>query len=317
MKRFKNILLLYDGAVGTDAALSRAQSLARSNGATLTLFEVVQQVPRDVLSLLGPLTRDDVEVQERYLEERRANLERLAASMRADDIAVEVSVVRGIPFIEVIRAVLRDDHDLVIMVADSVKGLRTITFGSTSMHLMRKCPCPIWVINPKAGHSFRRILAAIDPPPGEQGNGELDIKIMQLASSLSRMEGCDLEVLHAWDLVGRDLETSRSEAPETKMTELVERNRSVHDDAVRRLLSDIDLAGTEPEVNLPRGEPWAIIPRFARDHAVDLIVMGTVTRTGISGFFIGDTAEQVLQQVDCSVLAVKPDGFQTPVSLDE
>ena len=317
MKRFKNILLLYDGAVGTEAALARAQSLARSNGAKLTLLEVVHQVPRDVLALLGPLTRSDVEVQERYLEERRANLDRLAASIRGDDVEVEVAAVRGIAFIEVIRAVLRDEHDLVIMVADSVKGLRTITFGSTSMHLLRKCPCPIWVINPKAGRSFQRILAAIDPPPAEQGNGELDIKIMQLASSLSRMEGCDLEVLHAWNLAGRDLETSRSESTESKMNELVERNRAVHDDAVRRLLSDIDLNGTEPDVSLPRGEPWAIIPRFARDHAVDLIVMGTVTRTGISGFFIGDTAEQVLQQVDCSVLAIKPDGFQTPVALED
>jgi len=44
--------------------------------------------------------------------------------------------------------------------------------------------------------------------------------------------------------------------------------------------------------------------------------MGTLSRTGISGLLIGNTAEKVLRQVDCSVLIVKPDGFITPVKLD-
>ncbi|NJO21650.1 MAG: universal stress protein [Sphingomonadales bacterium] len=45
--------------------------------------------------------------------------------------------------------------------------------------------------------------------------------------------------------------------------------------------------------------------------------MGTVTRTGIAGFLIGATAEDVLRQVDCSVLTVKPDGFVTPVAASD
>ncbi|HOO52306.1 MAG TPA: universal stress protein [Alphaproteobacteria bacterium] len=43
------------------------------------------------------------------------------------------------------------------------------------------------------------------------------------------------------------------------------------------------------------------------------MVMGTVGRTGIPGFFIGNTADSVLRQVGCSVLAIKPKGFSTPV----
>jgi len=44
--------------------------------------------------------------------------------------------------------------------------------------------------------------------------------------------------------------------------------------------------------------------------------MGTVNRAGIAGLLIGNTAEKVLRQVDCSTLAVKPEGFITPVLLD-
>jgi len=54
---------------------------------------------------------------------------------------------------------------------------------------------------------------------------------------------------------------------------------------------------------------------LAAEHGIDLIVMGTVCRTGVAGFFIGNTAENVLQQVDCSVLTVKPEGFVSPVNL--
>jgi len=52
---------------------------------------------------------------------------------------------------------------------------------------------------------------------------------------------------------------------------------------------------------------------MARQLDADLVVMGTVGRSGIAGLFIGNTAEMVLEQVQCSVLAIKPPGFVSPV----
>ena len=57
----------------------------------------------------------------------------------------------------------------------------------------------------------------------------------------------------------------------------------------------------------------AMIPELAEALSADLIVLGTVGRTGVPGFFIGNTAEKTLAAVDCSVLAVKPGSFRTPV----
>jgi len=53
---------------------------------------------------------------------------------------------------------------------------------------------------------------------------------------------------------------------------------------------------------------------MAQQHHLDLIVMGTVAMTGMPGFIIGNTAEAILQQVYCSVLAIKPEGFHSPVT---
>ena len=69
-------------------------------------------------------------------------------------------------------------------------------------------------------------------------------------------------------------------------------------------------------VELKKGDPEDIIPRFVVSEGIDLVVMGTVARTGIAGFIIGNTAERLLQRLVCSVYAVKPDGFRTPVRLD-
>jgi nucleotide-binding universal stress UspA family protein len=65
------------------------------------------------------------------------------------------------------------------------------------------------------------------------------------------------------------------------------------------------------------GEAGHLIPELATAKEVELIVMGTVSRTGVAGLLIGNTAERILHQVDCSVLTVKPDGFVTPVRSDE
>ena len=66
-----------------------------------------------------------------------------------------------------------------------------------------------------------------------------------------------------------------------------------------------------------KGEAGIQIPKLAKEIDVDLIVMGTLSRTGIAGLFIGNTAEKILYRVNCSVLAIKPDGFNTPVKVNE
>ena len=72
----------------------------------------------------------------------------------------------------------------------------------------------------------------------------------------------------------------------------------------------------KPQMHLLKGNAKDEIPRLAGELQVDLIVMGTLARAGIPGFIMGNTAETILNRIDCSVLAVKPEGFVTPVMLE-
>ena len=68
-------------------------------------------------------------------------------------------------------------------------------------------------------------------------------------------------------------------------------------------------------IHMLAGPPGDVLPRLAERLDVGVVVMGTVGRTGLTGLIMGNTAETILRAVRCSVLAVKPEGFVTPVKV--
>ena len=41
--------------------------------------------------------------------------------------------------------------------------------------------------------------------------------------------------------------------------------------------------------------------------------MGTMSRGGVAGLLVGNTAERLLDKVECSLLTIKPEDFVSPV----
>jgi nucleotide-binding universal stress UspA family protein len=314
MERFKNILVLYDRKVGDEASLDRATTLARLNSAKLTVVDVIE-IPSSVL--FGSSKWGEVGGRESFIAERQSHLDRLIHSIRQSGVDVCASVLVGKSFQEVIRAVLRDRYDLVIMTADALQGYRHSSLGPISLNLLRKCPCPVWVMQPKTGRRFQRILAALDLNQSGVSPSPIDVKVLQLASSLARIEQCRLDVLHAWNFSGSDRDTSRSEITSEIMDHLITRNKAVHETRMADMLDHIDLKDVDFEVHLPKGDPIKAIQGFASEKKVDLIVLGTAGRCGIAEIFSGNTVEYVVLKVECSILTVKPDRFVSPVSLYE
>ncbi len=72
----------------------------------------------------------------------------------------------------------------------------------------------------------------------------------------------------------------------------------------------------KPQLHIVKGEAHRVIQDLAQEHKADLVVMGTVARTGIPGLIMGNTSESILNNIGCSLLAVKPPGFVTPVTLE-
>ena len=201
-----------------------------------------------------------------------------------------------------------------MITAEGKSALAEMLFGSTSMHLMRKCPCPVWVMKSSQPKQYSRILAAVDPAPLDEKRNALNMKIMDLATSLAQLEQSELHIIHTWALYREfSLGHGHLKIPQSEFDKLVRKTEIMHGRWFSQLLREYPLETLNCQTHLLHGDAGTLIPELAKEKAVDLIVMGTVCRTGVAGLLIGNTAENVLRRVQCSVLTVKPDGFVTPM----
>ena len=312
MRNFHNILLVIEPETDNDAAIGRAFELATSNGASLSLISVIEEA--SIFKRAAP------SLVQTLVDERTTELQTIAARW-AGSASVHVAV--GRTFLEVIRYVLQHGHDLVIKSRASGHG-RLRSLGATDMHVLRKCPCPVWVVRSEHGGPIRRILAAIDVGPESEEAKALARRVLEIATSLAGDEEGQLDVLHAWSLDYEDtLRSPRSGVPQSEVDRMMANEEQLRTQKLRSLADDVvsiarpgsEGVRSQPCLLIEKGHPSDIIPELVRQSDIELVVMGTVGRTGVPGFFIGNTAEEVLSQIDCSVLAIKPPGFRSPVTI--
>jgi nucleotide-binding universal stress UspA family protein len=308
MKRFKNILFFADRHDGLTSTLSRVIALSKANGARLTIMDVT---PDSGLADYINQTYD-IDLNAQLREQRLQTLEQLIASHATMDVPVSIRVVTGIPFIEVIRSVQHNNHDLVVKVAQHDTALATSLFGSTDMHLLRKCPCPVWIDHLQNDPVYHRVLAAVDPL--DDKSLDLQHLILDLATSIAAHEQASLEVVHAWDLPGESLLASgRGRIPRHELDLILERKEQHHRQALDELLSAYNMSSQSDNVHLIKGPATEVISDAVTQQKIDLIVMGTLGRVTIPGLFIGNTAEEVLRKTRAAALTVKPSDFISPV----
>ena len=322
MKRFKNILLVIEKeSDDQQSAFHQAVTLAANNQAKITIIDLIEEIPKRHLHFLGKLFSQ--ELDQEVVNTRREYLQSLTRSSE-QEIDLIVRKTKGAPSIEIIRTVLKGKYDLVIKTSQVQRSLKTLLLGSTDMQLLRKCPCPVCIIKSGDDLKFQRILAAVDiePSSDDQKMDDFNLELLEMATELAFSESCELHIVHAWLVLGqRMLDASRIEAKQKKIEAWIRDQKNEIEIRQRQLKENLDLLlkkkGMEslhPEIHMVEGVADDVIPLITHEKQVDLIVMGTVGRSGLSGLLMGNTAEQILSQINCSVLAVKPPGFVSPVS---
>ncbi|MCK7512329.1 MAG: universal stress protein [Desulfobacterales bacterium] len=308
MKRFKNILYVMEENADQTSALARAASIAEKNQAKLTVIDVIRPLMGDYLKEIIQMHNEFITSLIKPFSER---------------LEIQHKVKIGTAFLEVIREVLRNEYDLVMKPAENPDFLKRL-FGSTDIHLLRKCPCPVWIMKLPEKTNYSCIVAAVGFTPLEISEVEdsLNREILDLATSMALSDFASLHVLHAWETFAGKYIRSRTDKTHENMAVYVEKERSLHQAGLNIMVEKLsDRIGRDVyeklsmNLHLPQGDAQKIIPESSVSLQADLVVMGTIARTGIPGLIIGNTAESVLDQLECSVLAVKPPGFVTPVKL--
>jgi nucleotide-binding universal stress UspA family protein len=302
MRRFKNLLVLTSAERPLPEKLEAAADLARRNGATLTLFGVTAPVPVSMFAGTGARHVDgDAPLVQRRIEE----LEAIASTIDAP--AVTVAVTSGTTYVEVIKRALTHEHDLVITAPDAPLRVR-LARASTTMHILRKSPVPVWV---HSAESRNRTGVAVAVSPTYPDSVDLNRTLLELAASMAARQGVALHVIHAWRLQGESL--MRSSLSDRKVNEMrAEAERAARLD-VSRMVESVPTFGVPIETHLRKGPSGYVITTEVETIRPKTLVIGTNARTGITGALIGNTAEEVLGLIETSVLAVKPRGFRSPI----
>ena len=304
-----------------ECTLTAAAEIARRAGARLTLLGVLEP-PADLEPLARATGLPKADVIERL---KTGLLDAISGRSKAalPDLDVVIDIAVGKPFIEIIRYVDTHGVDLIVKTADDGLGIKSYLFSSTDQHLLRKCPCPVWLRVPGAPRSVSSILAAIDIDAEANAEQEtladLNRSILDTAGRLAVGTSAVIHVLHVWDAPGEGLVRLWSGAADGREAAVtyVRDVRAAHGGALDRSIAAVfgraPLDKVEVRPVLRRGAPRQVVAEQVRKLSVDVLVMGTIARTGVPGFFIGNTAEDILNTVDCSVVTVKPHSYVSPV----
>ncbi len=285
-------------------ALAQATELAQKSSAQLTLFAVVDLDPH----AYAYLDEEDPQALAKLGAQAEEVLSGFVQTARSQGvITVSSAHSFGKSWVELIKQVLRGNHDLLVIGTRKLTGLQRLLMGSTSLKLMRNCPCPVWITKPHVTAPVTRVLVADDLT-------EIGARLVRLGSVLAKAKNAELHVLHAleypWD---------------SDQSVVDPKQAAYHEKCQVRAQAELaeHLACAEAQA-LPKPAQVVIredlaenaILKYIETQQIDLLVMATIARSGIAGFLMGNTAERLMPQIECSVLAIKPDDFQCPITLD-
>lgn len=318
----RHMVAVCGGSEADRGLLAAAAGFAERNGARLTLLSVIEPPAEAKAAARAAGVSLNVAL-ERLAEERRARIR----SFLPADLDPRIEIRTGRRFVEVVQFAIAEQVDFVLKTAEPLAGLQRFLFSSTDHHLLRKCPCPVWLLQPDAPPTQRRIVAAVDvDTQGAEEPGtlsSLNRSVLDAALRIASGPGTTIDALHAWDAAGEDLIRRWSDDPHAQAAAqdyaatAQNRRAGALGDLVDEAAALAAASGlTAPRVlpRLERGGARRIIPEWLGKVEADTLVIGTVARTGVLGVIIGNTSEDILNSVACSVVAVKPPGFASPIA---
>lgn len=287
------ILIVADrdkNCVATSRGLELAAKLGHQTEVVAFAFAPLEQVPG------GEAGRRDA--RQRILDRRREEVQERIDRFAADDQRVALKVVW-----------MKDIHQWVIRRASTVEFhavIKTghdsggITYTSTDWHLLRECPAPILLTAENKWHRTRPVLAALDLDTKKASKRKLNDKILETAKGLAEALGVELQLVSAIDvptlLADLDIVDPGTYAKE---------RREVLLPHLKALAKAHDLP--EKAFVTKRGPVDKVITSQAAKVRAQIVVMGTVGRSGLKAKLMGNTAESVLHTLRTDVLAIKPE----------
>jgi universal stress protein E len=282
-------------SAGGQRAAQQARDLASRSGASVTFLHSTFRESAEEQLAGG----DDAKLGRAV----REALEALSREFTETTTPPSLHITTEPAWLELTRWAVQGRADLIIV----GKRRRTVDdgrqIGSSALELVRKCPVPVWVVHPDHEPGDGCVLAATDlTAVGDRAS--------QIAQYVADLYGSQLHLLHAYQ---RPMSEQLSSGIATREGTPEERMRKREADLRRHMLAAISQRPSGVHVHVGCDSPSRAIEAALQALDPNLLVMGTLSRTGLPGLLMGNSAERVLPRVKCSLLTIKPEDFVSPI----
>lgn len=297
--KLRQLLVVIDPSQPEQPALQRAALLARASGAAIELLLVEHQSALEGSLLLTPQLQ--TRAREALLAELDLALEGHARPLRDEGLRVTVQVRWGKPLHRMILARIDElQPDLVFKSARHHGLLKQLLLGNSCWQLIRKCPVPLWLVQHRDWQG-RRLCAALDPLHQADKPAALDHLLIAAARELATGLGLEDHYLHSHAALPHSLLFDAELIADYESYKA--RCAAQHRDAFEQVLAPYAIA--DERCHLVEGFAEQTLPNFVREQGIDLLLMGAIARGQLDNALIGNTAERVLEAVDCDLLVLK------------
>ena len=302
--RFERILAVVSPTRGKQAALERAIGLGRSCQCPVEAF----------VCIYDPYIAGERFADSDGLAKAREALKASTGEwlqtrlMEIDTEGVELStqVGWGSPLCEaVLGRAAEIGADLIVKDTHHHPHLERALFSNTDWNLLRGFEDALWLVKPPNWPQHPVIMACVDPVQEHERPHGLDLKILDVAGLIKDIFSGDLHVVHAYPSISNSV-LAISAIPgaagfplEVSEEVIVEE----HKEALDELILGHAAPGTD--VHFVAGTPRDVLLEHSKITRANVVVMGVVARGMLKRLMLGSTAEQVLDQIPCDVLAVR------------
>lgn len=306
MNTLEHILVVIDENSQSQLALARAVTLAQVAGARITAMSCIYDFSYEMTTMLSSQERQAM--RDAMVAQRTLWLQDLIDTQFNDYKPIELQVVwHNRPFEAIIDNVITSTFDLVIKSTKQQDTLKSLLFTPTDWHLIRKCPSPVLLVKNTDWMDNGKILAAVHTGSNAHHHQSLNNKIVNIANKLASMIKATVHLVNAYPSTPVNLSI---EVPEFDADQYHSAIKTHHQKFVNVLATKHQI--NPKHLHIKEGLAEEVIPSVSQSINAELIVIGTIGRTGFSAAIIGNTAEHIINDINCDVLAIKPDGYVSP-----
>ena len=212
----------------------------------------------------------------------------------------------------IVREARRYGADLIVAERHATRHVAPWLLGYNDWELLRESAAPVLLVKSPRRYAHPVVLAAVDPAHSFAKPAKLDDEILHTGQLIGNALRGTLHAVHAfaslpaWHVAGGVHRSGAGHA----------HRRAGQRAGARQFRSRAGSAQDPARAPAPVVEPSRATRSWTSRAEIgsDLVVMGAISRSGLKSLFVGNTAEQVLDQLGCDVLVVKPPHFVSRVS---